>query len=113
MSLFKLFKGTLKRNASGAIGKGSLPFDSHAKKGFIRTLIIIVIGILILSYFGFNIREIAESDTSRENFTYVQEIMVTFWERFLEKPVMFIWNQIIIDIIWDPLYKILSERSKV
>lgn len=91
-------------------GKGRLPFTyaTNLQRGLIRTIVIIIVGILVLSYFGFNIRQIAESDTSRENFSYVQEKMIYVWDNFLETPVTFVWERIIIDLGWEPFMKALE-----
>ncbi len=98
----------------GVAGKGRLPFTNarNLKSGLIRTIVIIVIGILVLSYFGFNIRQIAESKTSRENFSYVQEKMIYVWDNFLETPATFVWERIIIDLGWEPFQAALKYADK-
>lgn len=98
----------------GTTGKGRLPFTMtrNLKSGLIRTIVIIVIGILVLSYFGFNIRQIAESKTSRENFSYVQEKMIYVWDNFLEAPATFVWERIIIDLGWEPFQEALKYADK-
>jgi hypothetical protein len=56
-------------------------------QGFIRTILIIIIALLILSYFGLNIRTIVNSPAGSDNFSYVQEVMINVWDNYLKKPV--------------------------
>jgi len=70
-------------------------------KGLVKIIIIIIIGIVILSYFGFNIREIVEDPTTQNNLTYVWGLAVSFWENFLKAPIMYLWQNIFVDLIWD------------
>jgi len=79
-------------------------------RGFIRTIIIIVIALLILSYFGLNIRAIVNSPAGHDNFTYVQEVMYNIWTNYLKGPVTYIWH-IFIDLIWNPAIENLTEMK--
>ena len=72
----------------------------NGESGFAKLIILIVIAILILSFFGFNLRSIVESDTSKENFSYAWSWVVLVWDRYLSKPVTYFWNNIFIDLIW-------------
>lgn len=65
---------------------------ANKKSGFIRTIILIVIALLALSYFGFNLREIADSPTTKSNFGFVKEVIVKVWENYLKKPAAFVWE---------------------
>lgn len=72
-------------------------FDTN--RGIIKTILIIVIGVVILSYFGFNIREIVENPTTQSNLSYVWNMAVSVWKNYLEVSVMYIWQNIFIDLI--------------
>ena len=78
-------------------------------QGFIRTVIIIVVALLILSYFGFNIRDIVNSPAGRDNFSYTQEIMIKVWNNYLKKPVTYLWNDIFLELIWEPAIDALKK----
>jgi len=71
----------------------------NKKQGIIKLIILIVIGILILSYFRIDIRRIVESDMAQKNLGYVWGIIQYCWHTFLERPALWIWNQIVIDLI--------------
>jgi len=68
----------------------------------IGTLILGVILILILSYYNISIRNVAESPAAQDNFDYIKEQKVSLWENYLKKPVMYFWNNIFIDLLWEP-----------
>ena len=70
-------------------------------RGLIKMIAIIVIALIVLGYFGFNIREIINSPTVHDNLTYTQSLMLYVWDNFLKTPVMFFWN-LFINLIWEP-----------
>ena len=79
------------------------------KRGFVRTIIIIVIALLVLSYFGLNIRTIVNSPAGHDNFTYTQEVIYNVWNNYLKRPVTYLWNDIFLDLIWNPAVENLTK----
>lgn len=59
--------------------------------GFIKMVIIIVIAIIILSYYGVDIKTLITSDQVQSNLSYVWGIVVKIWDLFVE----YIWTPII------------------
>jgi hypothetical protein len=82
---------------------------SLSRGGLLRTVIFIIIVLLVLSYFGLNIRAIVNSPTGQENFTYAQEIMINVWQNYLKKPVLYLWNDIFLKLIWNPAIENLTK----
>ncbi|MEK7641547.1 MAG: hypothetical protein AAB365_00970 [Patescibacteria group bacterium] len=78
-------------------------------KGLVRTVVIIVIALLVLSYFGFSIRDIVNSPAGRDNFSYAQEVMINVWDNYLKKPVLYLWNDIFLELIWEPAIENLKK----
>lgn len=78
-------------------------------RGFVRTVIIIVIALLILSYFGFNIRAIVNSPAGQDNFTYTQEVILNVWNNYLKGPATYLWKDIFLDLIWNPAIENLTD----
>jgi hypothetical protein len=78
-------------------------------RGFIKWVIIIVIALLVLSYYGFSLRTLVESPTTQDNFGYVATTTVTFWNKYLEKPAGYLWNDVFINLIWDPAIDNLTK----
>ena len=70
-------------------------------QGLVKMIVLIVIGILILSYFGFNLKSIAESPTSKGNFSYVWGWLSYVWNTFLAAPAIWVLNKIIVGIFWE------------
>ncbi|MDO8510174.1 MAG: hypothetical protein Q7S15_00925 [bacterium] len=64
----------------------------RGKRGFIGTVIIIAVIILAVSYYGFDLRQVIESPTTKKNFAYVWQILVYIWNNFLVEPFAAIWH---------------------
>ncbi|MFH0846140.1 MAG: hypothetical protein V1851_01930 [Patescibacteria group bacterium] len=71
------------------------------QRGLVNWIIIIIIAIIVLSYFGFDIRAIIEDDNTQNNVGYVWGGVVYVWETYLSGPFDYLWNDIFIDLIWD------------
>ena len=69
--------------------------------GFVRLIIIIVIALLIISFFGYSLRNLAESPTTKDNFSFVWDTVSYVWNTFLKGPAVFIWN-LFLNYIWEP-----------
>lgn len=57
---------------------------NNNQRGLIKLIVIIVLAILAISYFGINIQQIAESDTGKANFGYVWSILEKVWAWLVE-----------------------------
>lgn len=78
-------------------------------RGFIKTIILIVIALIVLGYFGYNLRDIISSPVVRDNLSYAWDLAIKLWNNFLAAPALWIWNNIIIDLVWNNL-KILINK---
>ncbi|HUD04250.1 MAG TPA: hypothetical protein VMR73_02040 [Candidatus Paceibacterota bacterium] len=67
----------------------------NPNRGLIRTIIIIIIAILILSYFGISIQSVINSPTTQNNFSYVWGGVVYVWNTYLSGPFWALWNIIV------------------
>ncbi|MEK7567952.1 MAG: hypothetical protein AAB513_03485 [Patescibacteria group bacterium] len=77
--------------------------------GLVGLIILIVIAIFALSYFGISLRGIAESETGQENIGFVKEISIKVWDGFLRKPAEYLWNTIWLDLSWHPFVDTLKS----
>lgn len=91
----------------------------NKNSGFIRLIILIVALILILSYFGVSLRNIANSETGQDNFGFVKEIgvkiwdaVVGFWDKYLAEKVMYVWDEIIIKFGWNFITESIDKIQK-
>jgi len=64
-------------------------------------IILIVVVLLVLSYFGYNLRSIVSAPNTQDNFSYVGGGIVDLWNGYLKVPFNFAWNTFV-DLIWDP-----------
>ena len=71
--------------------------------GFIKLILLVVILILIVSYFGFNLRDIIEDPQTQDNFSVVWEWFQRIWENYLKRPAEWIWEHIL-SFIWNDLF---------
>jgi hypothetical protein len=62
--------------------------------GFIKWVIIIVIALIILGYYGFDVREAIESPTTQSNLIYAKQVVSNIWHNYLRVPTLYIWSQI-------------------
>lgn len=80
--------------------------------GFIKLIIFIIIGLLVISYLGVDLRSTVESQKSKDNFSYVWGYTKAFWNNYLDKPASWLWQNIIIDIVWNKVVKPGIESVK-
>jgi len=69
--------------------------------GLIKLVILIVIVILALSYFGFDLKTFIESDQTQGNLKYVWGFVVNVWQNYLKGPLTYLWDEIFIKLIWE------------
>lgn len=75
------------------------------KKGFglIRFVIIIIIIIVFISLLGFDLQEdIIGNEAVQTNFSFVLDLLSNIWDNHLSAPVLHVWNNIIIEMLWEP-----------
>jgi len=77
--------------------------------GIIRTVLFIVILLLILSYFGINLRDIVNSPSGQSNFSYVWSVLLAIWAT-IKGPVLLIWNAFL-TLIWAPALHIIQSKT--
>ena len=70
------------------------------KKGLIKMIVVIVVALIVLGYFGFNIKDIIESGTVQTNLHYFWDFIVKVWNLYLAAPVIFIWNKFVVGVLW-------------
>ena len=60
------------------------------RKGLIKTILIIVIALIILGYFGFNIKDIINSSTVQSNLHVFWDFIFKIWNNYLATPVIYV-----------------------
>ncbi len=73
----------------------------NKQNGFIKLIILIIIAIIVLSYFGFDLRSIIESPGTQDNLHYVWGGVITVWDNYLAGPAYYLWNDVFINLLWN------------
>jgi hypothetical protein len=81
----------------------------NTQRGFIKWIIIIVVALLVLSYYGFSLRDLVNSPTTQDNFGYVATTTVTFWDKYLKQPATYLYKDVFITLIWTPAIENLTK----
>ncbi len=63
-------------------------------------IILIVIALIVLGALGFNLKDIVSSEKVQANLNYVWGLVVLVWNNYLAFPFIWIWNNIVVGIIW-------------
>jgi hypothetical protein len=80
--------------------------------GFIKAIVIIVVALIVLGYFGYNLQDIVKSPTVQGNLNYAWGLVRAVWNNYLAVPFDFIWNRIIIGIGWHNVQKIIETYQQ-
>lgn len=67
----------------------------ETKRGLIRTIFLVIIAILILSYFRINLRELLDIDNWRQNLFSVWQFLKMVWRDFLAPPIIFLLEKLL------------------
>ncbi len=68
--------------------------------GLIKAIILIVVALVILGFvFHINIVDVFNSPDVQSNLNWFWNIILKIWS-YVSAPIMFIWNNFIIGIVW-------------
>lgn len=89
---------------------------NNRQRGIIKFILLLIIFILILSYFNIDLRAIVESPQAQQNISYAKELAINIWntwlkplwDNYLSKPVLYFWQNIFIEILWKSFTQGLS-----
>ncbi len=60
----------------------------------IKWIVILIILILVLSYFGISIQSVVNSPAGQSNFSYVWNGATYVWNTYLSGPANYLWNNL-------------------
>ncbi len=93
----------------GREGEKGLIFKKTKQSGFIKVILIIVLALIILGYFGLDAREIMEKPLVQKNLNYVWNFVTFVWSHYFKAPAIYVWNEIWIDLIWNNFKSIFGK----
>lgn len=76
--------------------------------GLIKMVIIIIIAIAILSYYGFDLKTFFTSEQFQKNFGYVWNLITDTWNNYLTEPAHELWG-IWVQYIWTPFLNVIKK----
>ncbi|MCA9352306.1 hypothetical protein KC866_02860 [Patescibacteria group bacterium] len=79
------------------------------KRGFIKWIIIIIIALVLASYFfDFSVQNAIEDEQTQQNFGYLQENAIYIYDIYLRSLVEYLWYDVFIDLLWNPFIEALE-----
>ncbi|MCC7004927.1 hypothetical protein IT397_03355 [Candidatus Nomurabacteria bacterium] len=88
----------------------------NQKRGLVGTIVVIIVAIIVLSYLGFDLRKIFQSEYMQSNFSYIGEILRKVWENYLARPIIFLWERVVLpllNIAWNAFTTGLDKLKSV
>ncbi len=71
--------------------------------GLVKFFITVVIVIIFISLLGFDLQQdVIANETVQTNFSFVLDLVSNIWDNHLSSPVLHVWNNIIIEMLWEP-----------
>lgn len=80
--------------------------------GFLRMVVIVIVTILILVYWGEDIKKFLETDQAKQIAKKIIVIMRDIWAGYIKVPLALIWDKVVVDIIWNMILKPLIGQVK-
>lgn len=71
----------------------------NKEQGFIKTIVIIVVALIILGYLGIDIKQVIDSPTTQHNFSYVTQVILYVWNHFLKDITFYVWEHLILPVV--------------
>jgi len=81
----------------------------NKKQGIIKTIVIVLIAVIILSMLGFDLQKIVASDLVQKNFAYLRDAATALWNSYLATPFRFFWDSVVVGLIWKNLQGLLGK----
>lgn len=80
----------------------------NKSRGLVKAIVLIVVALVVLGFFGYNLRDIVNSPTVSENLRYAWGLAVKLWNTIFARPALWLWDNIVIDLIWNNAQKIFK-----
>lgn len=77
----------------------------------IKYILLALIVIIVLSFFGYDLKAIIEAPQTQANLEYTKDGVVTVWDKYLSKPFDYLWNDVFVGIIWQAFLNNLGRIS--
>jgi hypothetical protein len=82
----------------------------NKEQGLIKAIILIIIAIAILSWYGVDIKEFFTSEQAQKNFGYIWSFIQDIWSDYLSGPFNKLWD-IWLQYVWGPFMEMLKRGN--
>lgn len=82
--------------------------NSTKKGGFIKIVILIIIAIAVLSWYGVDLKKFFTSPQAQKNFGYIWNFIQDVWSTYLSGPAHKLWG-IWLQYAWGPILETLKK----
>lgn len=80
----------------------------------IKIILVIVMLIIFFSLLGWDIEsDVVQNEQVQTNLQYVLNWLSDVWENHLSVPILYLWNDIFIDLLWQPFVQELLSGTWV
>jgi len=83
----------------------------NKEQGLIKLIVLLIIAIVIISFFGISLRDLKEKGTITDNFTFAKQVTVDTWNNYLKKPFIWGWNFFITPFIVNPINNWIDTQN--
>ncbi|MBU6370525.1 MAG: hypothetical protein KGH93_01900 [Patescibacteria group bacterium] len=71
----------------------------YNRGGLIMDIIIVVVILIVLGYFGININNVIHSPTVQSNLGWFGQVLTTIWG-WISGPITWLWNTFVVGVLW-------------
>lgn len=80
----------------------------NRSNGFVKAILVIVLALIVLGFFGYNLESIVNSPDVKGNFSYAWGLLLKLWNLLLTL-LTWVWDNIVIKLVWNNLQAILNK----
>jgi hypothetical protein len=84
-------------------------------KGIIQILVILVLFVIILSFFGISLSAVFENELVKKNFEFIWKWAkhawnwsLFVWDNYLSYPAKITWK-VFVEYVWEPFTRVMSQ----
>jgi hypothetical protein len=81
-------------------------------RGFIFYVILIIGAIIALGAAHLTLPTVAETDTEKTDLTNAETVVQSTWKSYLEKPALYIWNNLLTNFLWNSFLENMNNIQK-
>lgn len=68
-------------------------------QGFIKWILLIIVALIVLGYYGFDVKKAIDAPTTQSNLNWFKETCIWIWNYILRIPATFLWENVLLPLI--------------